>query len=78
MKNAGKLFREKRADFENFMSTVEQNNLQSMYFGSNIYFNTHSIDKELVTVYQVIPDNEVSSYKVKEDIQNNTIYVVRP
>jgi len=67
MKTAGKLFREKRMHFEEYMQKVSQDELERIYFGSTMYYGTYTIDKELITVFQVIPDGEASSYKVKED-----------
>ena len=70
LKIAGKLFREKRKDFELFMSQLEQSKLEKLYYGEDIIFESNKINNELINVYQVIPDNESSNIKVKEDIIN--------
>jgi len=70
LKTAGKLFRDKRKDFEDFMLKVEQSELERIYFGSSLFHGSYKINKELITVYQVIPDNESLNYKTKEDNLN--------
>jgi len=70
LKVAGKLFREKRKDFETFMKNVDQDDLCKMYFGSKLYFGSYVIDKELINIFQIIPDNISSEYKVEEDTYN--------
>lgn len=70
MKPVGQLFRDKRKDFEEYMQKVSQDELERIYFGSTLYYGNYKIDKELITIYQAIPDNESSIYKVKEDNLN--------
>jgi isoleucyl-tRNA synthetase len=75
MKPVGQLFRDKRKDFEEYMQKVSQDELERVYFGSTLYYGTYVINKDLITIYQAIPDNESSThglkcYKVKEDNLN--------
>jgi len=72
MKAAGKQLRDKRSNFEKFMTTVEQSELAHVYFGSRLYWVENIIVNDFITVYQIIPDGETStcSYKVKEDNVN--------
>ena len=67
MKKAGQQLRDKRKDFEEFMLKLEQPVLETIYNGSFlVHYGLHLVH-ELITVYQVIPDSEASTYKVKED-----------
>lgn len=66
-KTAGKLFREKRSKFEEFMKSVEQNKLELIYQGKSINYEEYFIDNNLVNVLQVIEDNEESNLKTEED-----------
>jgi isoleucyl-tRNA synthetase len=75
MKPVGQLFRDKRKDFEEYMLKVSQDELEKAYTGNTLYYGTYKIDKDLITIYQVIPENESSThslkcYKVKEDNLN--------
>jgi isoleucyl-tRNA synthetase len=67
LRTAGKLLKEKRKDFEEYMKTVDQKELEEIFEGNKRYYKEFLIDKELITVYQVIPDDQDKGYKVDED-----------
>jgi isoleucyl-tRNA synthetase len=71
LKVAGKQFRDKRKDFEVFMTKVDQDDLRKMYYGSKLYYGPYVIDKEIINIFQIIPDNVSSDYKVEEDTYTN-------
>jgi isoleucyl-tRNA synthetase len=70
LKTAGKLLREKRKDFETFMTDQSQETLSDMFNGKVINFNDISVNSDLVTIHQVIPDESEPGFKVEEDIYN--------
>jgi len=70
LKTAGKLLREKRKDFETFMTGQSQETLSDMFNGKVINFNDISVNSDLVTIHQVIPDESEPGFKVEEDIYN--------
>lgn len=67
MKNVGKMFRDKKLDFENYMKERTQEELESIYFGNSIKYITHNISSELVNVLQVIEDTDSENVKLEED-----------
>ena len=70
-KNAGKLLRDKRNEFENFMKTLPQNELESVYIDKKpIQFHNFNITSDLVTVLQIIEDTSDDNFKIEEDIFN--------
>lgn len=71
VKNVGKLFREKKSDFEKFIGSLEQSELENMFKGNySLVFNDKPVTNELLTVHQVIEDSESQTMKVEEDIVN--------
>jgi isoleucyl-tRNA synthetase len=70
MKNAGTLFKAKRKDFEQYMTTKTQEELENLYNGTSLLYEKNQIDSNLVTVYQIIPTNQEDGYKISEDLSN--------
>ena len=70
MKNAGSLFKAKRKDFEQYMLTKTQEELENLYNRTNLLYETTIIDSNLVTVFQIIPSNQEDGYKISEDLRN--------
>ena len=70
-KNVGKLLRDKRNEFENFMKTLSQNELESTYINKKpIQFHNFNITSDMVTVLQIIEDTSDDNFKIEEDIFN--------
>ena len=70
LKTCGVAFKNKRKDFEVFMSELNQEKLESMYNGDLISFNEYLINDTYVKVYQVISENQELNIKTEEDILN--------
>jgi hypothetical protein len=70
MKNAGSLFKGRRKDFEQFMTTISQENLENLYNGVSLLYETNKIDSNLVTVHQLIPTIQEDGYKISEDLSS--------
>ena len=70
LKTCGVAFKNKRKDFEIFMSELNQEKLESMYNGDLISFNDYLINDTYVKVYQVISENQEVNIKTEEDIIN--------
>ena len=70
-RNVGKLFKEKKSYFENFVKMIKQEELSEMFNGKyNLDFEGNTITKELVSVHQIIEDNHFENIKIEEDITN--------
>jgi valyl-tRNA synthetase len=70
MKNAGSQFKSRRKDFEQFMTTITQENLENLYNGVSLLYETNTIDSNLVTVHQLIPTSQEDGYKISEDLSS--------
>jgi len=70
MKAAGSQFKSKRKDFEQFMTTITQENLENLYNGVSLLYETNTIDSNLVTVHQLIPTSQEDGYKISEDLSS--------
>lgn len=70
LKLIGKLFRDKRIDFETFMAKLTQEDLEKMYTGHIIKYKEHDITSDFVTILQVIEDIQIDNIKTDIDIYN--------
>jgi len=70
MRNAGTLFKAKRKDFEQFMTTKTQEELENLYNDRFLLYENIQIDSNLVTVHQLIPTSQEDGYKISEDLRN--------
>jgi valyl-tRNA synthetase len=70
MKAAGSQFKSRRKDFEQFMTTITQENLENFYNGISLLYETNTIDSNLVTVHQLIPTSQEDGYKISEDLSS--------
>jgi isoleucyl-tRNA synthetase len=71
-KVAGTLFKSKIKTFENYMTLLSQESLETIYNNGTIFCEVLNIniDSNLVKILQVLPDSEEVGYKVCEDIFN--------
>ena len=77
-KAVGTLFKSKMKDFEIFMSTISQDDLENIYNGSLIeyispdirFFSNVLVGSELVTVHQILPIDQDDGFKMEENIYN--------
>ena len=71
LRNVGKLFKEKKNTFEQFIKTIKQEDLEDMFNGKyNLSFENNIITSDLLTIHQIIEDSNSENIKIEEDIIN--------
>ena len=70
LKTCGVMFKNKRKDFEDFMSEQNQEILEKMYNADLIKFNNCLINDTYVKIYQIILENQEVGIKIEEDFHH--------